>query len=397
MLRFILISALFFGVLNAQSGLSYLNGIRTKAGLIKLKPNKLLNKASKAHARYLVKHQIMSHNQKRGYALFSGKNPSQRALAVGYKSAFVMENLTVNTANQKKSIDNLFSAIYHRFVFLTLDKDEIGMGISSSPSAKRIKKAFVYDLGSSHISKLCRKTYPQKNGIYYVQNICKDTKKMIPKTLYTKTKNRVRGKNKKIVLFPYANQRGVSPVFYNESPDPLPRYGVSGYPVSVQLNPAFYNKIKLKSFRLYSNGKEMKKIKILQYKNDHNKLFTKSQFALMPLKRLEFATTYTAVFKATADGKSINKKWSFVTQKPKGKIYKITKKSTHLVVKRGSKGVLYFVPNSKNDLIRSYSSRGGLKVSFIDLNTLKVTFPNRKSTGRVSLDLGSRKVSFDIQ
>ena len=67
-----------------------------------------------------------------------------------------MENLSVNTVGQAKSIDNLFSAIYHRFVFLNLDKDEIGFGVASTEKKRKIKKAYVYDMGSLRVSKLCQ-------------------------------------------------------------------------------------------------------------------------------------------------------------------------------------------------------------------------------------------------
>jgi hypothetical protein len=154
----------------------------------------------------------------------------------------------------------------------------------------------------------------------------------------------------------------------------------------------------LKSFRLYDeNGKEIKRSKILQYKNDPNHLFSKLEFALMPLARLEFKTTYTAVFEAVVDGRRIKKRWSFSTEDPKEKVYRITKNKTTLKVKAGSGAIIYMVPNSRKDILRGYKSRGGIKVSFLDQNTLKVIFPKRRSSGRVSLGLGKRKVYFTIE
>ncbi|MFK5976702.1 MAG: CAP domain-containing protein [Sulfurovum sp.] len=395
MLKLILIFILSCGIY-AESGLSYLNKIRSQAGLIKLKQNKYLNRASSSHAKYLVRHQVTGHTEQIGRGFYTGKRPHNRALKAGYPSAFIVENLTINTANQKQSIDNLFSAIYHRFVFLTLEHDEIGMGSAKSKNGRRFKSAFVYDLGSSAISQLCKNRYNIKNGVYYIKDICKDKKKMIAKTIYNRAKDKIRLKNRSIVLFPYPNQKGISPVFYNESPDPLPKYGVSGYPISVELNSAIYKNIRLKSFRLYSNGKEIKDTKIIKNSNDKNKIFTKYQFALMPLKRLEYNTTYTVKFDASTSKKRVTKRWSFTTTNPKGKLYRITKKNSHLKVKAGTIGILYFVPNGRNDIITRYGSRGGLKVNFIDQNTFKVKFPKRKSKGRAMLDLGTKKVIFDV-
>jgi len=395
-LKFLIIF-ISLSIIYADDGLSYLNKIRTNVGLINLKPNYSLKKASHSHAKYLLRHQVTGHSEQRGRALYTGDKAYKRALVAGYPSAFVMENLTINTSNARESIDNLLSAIYHRFVFLTPLLDEIGISMASSPKGRRFNRVFVYDLGSSALSQICQKSYPKKNGQYYIRDICKDSSNMIPQSLYDKSKNDIALQNHDIILFPYPNQKEVSPVFYNESPDPLPSYKVSGYPISVELNPAYYADIKLKSFRLYRGNKEIKDTKILDYRSDINKIFTKSQFALMPLKRLEYGTLYSVRFEAIADKKVIKKSWQFRTIKPKGKLYRITPKRTHLKVKANSEAVFYFVPRDKNDIITRYGSTRELKVSYIDQNTFRVKFSKKKSTTKAILDLGHRKVTFDIE
>ena len=381
-----------------KHGLAYLNKIREHAGLIALKPNKALEKSAASHAKYLVLNQTNGHYEKSGKYSYTGRTPSKRIIKAGYPSRFVMENLSVNTTGAVKSIDKLFSAIYHRFVFLNLDKDEIGIGTYTTKKKRRIKNAYVYNLGLSGISQLCQRSFKMTDGEYYMKNICRQSDKMIPRSRFREEKDYIRRKNKDVIVYPYANQRHIWPAFYNESPDPLPKYKVSGFPISVQFNPANFKKIKLKSFRLYDEkGKEIKKTKILQDKNDHNHLFTKLEFALMPLARLEFGTTYIAVFEAVVDGSSVKKRWSFTTENPKEKVYRITQNKTTLNVKAGSTAILYIVPSSRNDILRSYKSRGGLKVSFLDQNTLKVVFPKRISSGRVSLGLGKKKINFTIE
>ncbi len=401
MLRFFIITTLLLVSLEADApkgGLAYLNNIREHAGLIKLKTNKALQNAATSHAKYLIQNQSNGHYEKKGKYAYTGNTPSQRVTKAGYPSTFVMENLSVNTVGYVESIDNLFSAIYHRFVFLNLDKDEIGFGVYSTKQKKRIKRAYVYDMGSSRVSKLCKKSFTMTNGVYYMKNICKQSAKMLPRSLFREKKDEVRRNNRDIILYPYTGQTDIWPAFYNESPDPLPKYKVSGFPVSVQFNPANYKSVKLKSFRLYDeNGKEIKETKILQQKNDHNHLFSKLEFALMPLKRLEFDRSYTAVFEAVADGTKVKKRWSFTTVKLKEKVYRITENKTKLAVPLGSTAVLYIVPGSGKDILHSYKSRGGIKASFLDQNTLKVTFPKRRSSGRVSLDFGKKKVLFDVQ
>lgn len=400
-LRLTLFAVLLLISLEANSdkkGLVYLNKIREHTGLIALKPNKALEKAAASHAKYLVQNQTNGHYEKSGKYSYTGRTPSKRVIRAGYPSQFVMENLSVNIIRADKSIDKLFSAIYHRFVFLNLDKDEIGIGSYFTKKKRRIKSAYVYNLGLSGISHLCQKSFKMTNGEYYMKNICKQNNKMIPRSRFREEKDYIRRKNKDVIVYPYANQKHIWPAFYNESPDPLPKYKVSGFPISVQFNPANFNTVKLKAFRLYDEkGKELKKTKILQNKNDHNHLFSKLEFALMPLTRLEFGTTYTVVFEAVADGRKVKKRWSFTTEDPKEKVYRITKNKTTLKVKSGSSAILYIVPRSRKDILRSYKSRGGIKVSFLDQNTLKVIFPKRRSSGRVSLIVGKRKVYFTIK
>jgi hypothetical protein len=381
-----------------EEGLAYLNTIRKSAGLIELKSNKTLDNAAAAHAKYLIQNQTNGHYQKKGKYAFTETTPSKRVTKAGYPTTYVMENLSINTNGYVKSVDNLFSAIYHRFVFLNLDKDEIGIGRALSNKKRKINRAYVYDMGSSGIAKLCDRSYSMAHGVYYMKNICQEKSKMVPRSLFEEKKEVIRRRNKDIILYPYAGQRDIWPAFYNESPDPLPGYNVSGFPISVQFNPAYYKDVKLKSFRLFNeNGKEIKETKILQQNNDRNKLFTNLEFALMPLKRLEFDTSYSAYFEAVADGKKVKKRWSFRTAKPKETLYRITQQKSKLSVKASSAAVLYVVPSSKKDIIHSYRYRGGLKVSFLDQNTLKVIFPKRRSSGKVSLDIGKRKIFFNVQ
>jgi hypothetical protein len=400
-LRFFIIVTLLLLSLEANSqkeGLSYLNHIRENAGLIKLKPHEALQTAATSHAKYLIRNQKNGHYEKKGKYSYTGTTPSKRVIKAGYPSTFVMENISINTTGESESIDNLFSAIYHRFLFLNLDKDEIGVGSFSIKKKRKIKRAYVYDMGSSRVAKLCKRSFSMANGVYYMKNICKQSSKMVPKSLFEEKKDEVRRKNRDIILYPYVGQTNIWPAFYNESPDPLPGYKVSGFPLSVQLNPAYYKNVKLKSFRLYDeNGKEIKETRILQHSNDHNHLLTKLEFALMPLKRLEFDTSYTGVFEAVADGRSVKKRWSFRTLKPKERVYRVSKNKTTLTVTAGSTVMLYIVPSSKKDIVHSYRSRGGIKTSFLDQNTLEVTFPKRRSSGRVSLDFGKKKVFFDVQ
>ncbi|HSR73771.1 MAG TPA: CAP domain-containing protein [Sulfurovum sp.] len=392
------ISSVFLEANSQREGLVYLNTIRERAGLITLKSNSVLQKAAASHAKYLIRHQNSGHYEKHGKEFYTGNTPSQRIVKAGYPSTFVMENISVNTPGDAEAVDNLFSAIYHRFVFLNLDKDEIGIGSASSGKKRSIKSAYVYNLSSSYISELCQRSFTMTNGVYYMKNICRQSSKMVPMSLFTEQKNDIERKNGDIILYPYPDQTNIWPAFYNEAPDPLPDYKVSGFPVSVQFNPVYYQSVRLKSFRLYDEiGNEIKEVRVLHFNNDPNHLLTELEFALMPLKRLEFGRRYSAVFEAVADGERIHQRWSFSTVKPEEPLYRITEKTTTLSVGSGTTAILYFVPNSKEDIVHSYRARESLKVSFLDQNTLKLTFPKRDSSGRIGLDVGQKKVFFDIR
>lgn len=381
---------------SAQEGLTYLNNIRQSAGLIKFKSNTFLQNAATSHANYLIQNQSNGHYEKKGKYAYTGSTPSERVKKAGYPSSYAMENISTNTEGQVKSINNLFAAIYHRLVFLDFDKDEIGLGFASTLKNKSIKHAYVYILGSSSVSKLCYQSFAMQNGAYYMKDICKQKEKIIPQTEYREAKAFVQRRNADIILYPYDKQTSIWPAFYNESPDPLPGYKVSGFPVSVQLNPAYYKNIQFKSFRLYDqNTKESIQSKILQEKNDHNRILRKHEFVLMPLRRLEFDREYMAVFEAKVDGRIIKKQWSFRTKNFKETVYRINQKETVLTLKAGSSIVLYIVPATQADILSSYTVRGNINVSFLDQNTFKVTLEKKRSLGKSTLHFGEkRQVSF---
>lgn len=402
--RFLCIYAIFFafsfGVLWADKtseAFAYLNSLRKNSGLVALKTNTLLQKAAKNHARYLIRHQNGGHYEDQKKAGFTGVTPTDRVLYAGYASKAVMENVSVNTKNAEESIDTLFAGIYHRFVFLNFDKDEIGIGYVSKQEKKGFFSAYVYDLGSTAANALCKTSYPMQNGVYYIQNICKNASLAIPNALYQQKEDEIRQKNSDIIVYPYANQRNVPPVFFDESPDPLPEHKVSGFPISVQFNPAKFHEVKLRKFQLFDEKqKEIKRKKFLTHQNDMHRRFTPLQFALMPLKRLEYGKTYRVEFEALCDGKAVKRSWKFTTSKPEGKFHKITQKHTTLKIKKGQKNVFYFEPKHPKDLLACVSYTTGIRIGCIDQNTLWATVPLDFPDQSYVLKAGSRSVKLLI-
>ncbi|MEO1954192.1 MAG: CAP domain-containing protein [Campylobacterales bacterium] len=363
-----LILALLTTTLYSDS-ISYLNEIRDSVGLNRLTQEKHLSKASLAHARYLLNHGINSHYEKDGKYFFA-KTPSLRAVKSGYSTKDVKENIATNANSEEKSISVLFSAIYHRFVFLDFAIDQIGKGIAKDDKKPNIKSVYVYDMGLSSIAKLCQEDFLTLEGVYYMQNLCKDSMHYIPKDAYQKAKEQLMAKNPKMIIFPNINQSNVPTAFFQEFPNPMPGYKVSGYPISVQLNPYYFKDIKLKKFRLYNQKGRMVRVKLLKSSNDPNKKLKPYQFAIIPKQRLDYNSTYTAYVEVYTNKGKIKQKWSFKTQSFNIPLYTI--KHNHQVLHIGDKKniILYFKPKNRKDILQQVNSN--TKIRYIDPNTIKV-------------------------
>jgi hypothetical protein len=375
--------------------LEYLNRLRTGAGMQPLAYDAALSKAAKAHAAYALRAQSYSHSEKRSLRGYTGTTPAQRAVHAGYPSRFVIENIAVNTTTPKETIDNLLSAIYHRFAFLSFDIDEMGEGRRVSRKKRRIQQTDVFDMGADGLAALCRENFRMHNGMYYLTGLCAREEKKIPQKRYLETRDLIRKRNSAIVLYPYDSQQDVPPAFYNESPDPMPGYKVSGFPVSVQFNPFYFTKTKILSFRLYeaSTGKLLK-TRLIDRQSDPNHRLGVNEYALMPLKRLEYGSTYRVELRALADGREVSKQWHFRTRGFAERLFRITGGNTRIDVKGAKRIILYFPPQHKKDILKRVRHTEGLKVRFIDANTLAVEIPDQRPHGGFRVVSGRREVRF---
>jgi uncharacterized protein YkwD len=105
--------------------LKELNSLRKEAGLIGFATDNLLEKAALNHAEYLVKNNLYTHYQ-------ADKTPSQRLQNLGYTHDDTAENIYAGNISANRSLEILFSNIYHRLAFLDFGFDEIGLGYASS-------------------------------------------------------------------------------------------------------------------------------------------------------------------------------------------------------------------------------------------------------------------------
>jgi len=355
-----------------NEALNLLNEIREAVGMNTLVYNEYLEAAAQAHADYIVRNNVTSHHESPGLPGFTGKTPADRAMYAGYLSRQVTENLSAHNQDARSSIDGLFSAIYHRLGFLDVGIDEVGVGVTQNLSDSN-KNAFVYLMGNAQVNALCRQ--PSFTGYgKYVYGVCKTYEHRIAEKEFIKAKNSNKWLNPKVVRYPYAGQTDVPPAFYEEIPDPLPDYEVSGFPVSVSFNDYFFSKVTLHEFRLYEEEgqKEVFPVRLLTQENDPNGRLTAYQFALFPLKRLKYDTTYTARIIYTEKGQKKQMRWQFHTRIPEERVVKVTQKEATVTMKAGESILIYLVPEDGHDIPKHVVFPENAEVQFLDNNTLRV-------------------------
>ncbi len=503
----------------SDTGLEYLNQLRAQAGMVEFRHNNPLAAAAGSHAYYLDINRnatppylsISAHTEIKGNSGFSGIDPGQRALNAGYAHELVKENATIGKHDIHGAIDNLMSAIYHRFTFLDFAADEIGIsleGISqvfklgrsdlqqlcNQPPAAALSSAPVNCLGTSltqhyftqlcneippharfrkpwpeacpggmllnndYMEQFCRQTPPQAifsgTGRYYT--ICHGNKQIEAEWLeafcstppaganydqsgeyyeiceplvgvtaewfrescrstpdwgrYTASGNylqfcanpvklreeyveqltRLRqGENPEIVLWPPKDAVNIPPAFYAEEPDPLPDYEVSGYPVSVQVNPALNGVPSLESFTLHKitdQGLErVEQVRLINAQNDPNQRFTHWQFALFPLQRLDWNQSYLANVKLRVNGALRILNWSFTTQDPGGALIYLDQSPNIIRITPGVNYALYWpptvdLPTLPVQVKATHHPKIRVELTSIDLNTLRVRIQGKTCT-----------------
>jgi len=377
-MRYLLLflASLLFGV--------SINDYREAVGLNPLYKNRYLIKSAKLHTIYLYKNHIISHYENPNLPYFVGVTPGDRAIYSGYNSRYIIENLSQGENSYSESIKDLFSAIYHRLGFLDFNIDEVGF--------YNIGNIFVYEMGNNYINNRCVKNSSRSGFI----DICKDKHRVIPKNVF----NYVMKQNPKIVVWPYNGMKDVPAVFYDEIPDPLPEYGVCGYPISVSFNPYYFKHPKLIYFKLFDSNKEIKHIKIITSKNDVNHKLKDTQFVLFPLDRLSYGKRYYVKAKFVEGSQVYRLSWSFVVENSQN-IIEINSYKQTIYLKPNKTYLIYFKPLNKNDKINQlrYSYLSNMKVNKIalkDANSVYLNISGPKGS-KFKLISNKREITFVIE
>ncbi len=371
-----------FTVLVYSDGLGYLNALRTSAGLPVLTEQSNLATAARNHSAYMQANNIFSHEENNNRTDFTGVKSSDRAIYAGYKHKLVSENISMGQDSMESSIDGLMSAIYHRFGFLSLDSDEIGMAVSDNG------KYYTYNLGNSKLSDLCMNGPFSSSGSYYTP--CADEKIKIKASDYIARSKNIQESSAEIIMWPASGSENIPPVFYEEIPDPLPSASVSGYPVSVQFNETYYpaDPVRVNDFNLSSkNGTRLDTLILMNKENDPNHRFSSNEFAIFPKQRLEWGSIYNVDLSYNYKDENSEKHWCFATRSLSDiadRFYRIEdNKEISLEVLAEKKYALYIVPDDNNDILGGLSwaySADKVSLKSVDNNTILAKVSGAKGT-----------------
>lgn len=379
-----------------DDALDYLNALRGSAGLNPLASDPSLTMAAQRHAEYQVLNQVGGHYEQPGSPGFTGETPAERAVAAGYRSRWMTENISLGSPTAIESIDGLLAAIYHRFSLLANDIDEIGVGNSDT--------VYTYDLGNSGRDALCGGDDFDQPGRYYV-DVCSDASLRVEATAYEATRTDLALTNPLVTRWPPPDARDIPPAFFDETPDPLPDHDVSGYPVSLAFNPArMPGAVVVERFDLFGpSGQPLAAAtRILAPDDDIHGQFTDRQFAFLPQARLDWGTRYRVEADYRVDGGELQRlDWQFTTRPLPHPFYVAngTGASDFDVVSDRDYSI-YVPPLDQNDRFSGYSltyvASQRPTIDFVDGNTLNVSLVGEPGHyARLYLDNG-REITLTI-
>lgn len=295
----------YSGDKEAKAALARLNDWRRQADVQPLVQYDVLQEAAHNHARYLSKDAHGHDESNRGNPYFTGETAQDRATHVGY-SAAVAENLTIsNWARSGRSgVDGLMTALYHRLALLNPNHNEAG-----AAWVRGKHQALVIEQGSSLSRELCERPRQQSQARYVLTTLCmgKQVKielKQLPEEFVGAVK------------FPIGSY--IEPTYDGkEQPNPMPQYKETGNPISI----AFYGQnqpIEMTAFEVFSPQGQIMQTEILTAKNDPNSVLLPTEFALFPVKPLEFNTEYRVEFRYRQAGEDKQETWTFKTREKRG-------------------------------------------------------------------------------
>ncbi len=296
------ILSLFIISVSVANVLNYINSIRVHSGASPLKYSKILSFSAKKHAIYLETNREFGHSENRNKINFFGAMPWDRIINAGFGSKAVVENISFGERSYNASIDKIMATVYHRLAFLETKIDSIGFA--------KFDNIYVYDMGNSKISSLCKKSFLIKG--YAMQNLCKNRYKEIPLNIFKNVLNKTNSYSKDIIIYPYSKQKDVAVSLANERPKFTYKRNC-GLPISIIFNNYYYKQVFIKNFELKVKNRVVSS-KIVTFRNDRRKKLKKNSFVLLPLQKLKHHTKYRVFLQTIINGKLKKVSWSFTTR-----------------------------------------------------------------------------------
>ena len=263
----------------ALDGYNWLNYRRSQLGLSVLARNSQVDTAALGHSNYLRLNNTVTHEQTVGAPGFTGVNLINRLAAAGYgvPGGYAIGEVISATTNTSGfyHVEELITAIYHRFVMFEPVFKEVGTGATTVPNGYTY---FTADLTATNgigpgIGAGRLVNYPINNQINVPINFSSDT----------------------------------------ESPDPVPNQNVVGYPISVHGDSGRGGAVVVvRSFTITPRGGSA--LNTLLLSNATDSRITAPAAAIIPLAPLRKGTVYDVSFDGTVGGVAAPRTWSFTTQ-----------------------------------------------------------------------------------
>ncbi|MFC0135702.1 hypothetical protein CR105_00070 [Massilia eurypsychrophila] len=262
----------------AIDGRNWINFRRGQIGMPAMTQNTLIDRAAQAHSDYQRLNDEITHDEVAGKLGFTGVKILDRLTTAEYRfnpaNSYAYGEVISATTNNSGfyMVDELITAIYHRFVIFEPSFKEVGTGSGTTA----------------------------RNYTYFTANF---------------TANNGYGAgigNGKLVTWPFAEQTGVTTNFFSdyEQPDPVPSKNEVGYPISVHAD--ITAKVTVTSFTVRPRGGAVLATRLLQ--SDVDAQTAASAAAIVPLDPLKAATTYDVSFIGAVNGSAATKNWSFTTK-----------------------------------------------------------------------------------
>jgi uncharacterized protein YkwD len=260
----------------AVDGRNWINHRREQAGVPAVASNSRLDAAAQGHSDWQRRNNRVSHDQVPGTPGFTGASVRDRLTAAGYtfSGSFAYGEVIAATSNRNgfEMVDELITAIFHRFVILEPVFKEVGTGAATSSA----------------------------NYSYFTANFAAN--------------NGYGPGVTSIVTWPFGGQTGVTRNFFSdtEAPDPIANANEVGYPISVHAN--ITSVLTVQTFTVRPRGGAVLPVALLSKETDARPETPTSAAAIIPLQPLAANTTYDVSFTGNVSGAAVSRNWSFTTR-----------------------------------------------------------------------------------